>query len=120
VHGTQAGWATPGTLAALLAGAGLIAALAGWERITPEPMIPPALLRNPKFSAASATQFLMSSAIFSAAFMTSQFFQAGQGALTAGRGPAVPAVDGDSRCWSRRPRGPSSTGPGPGGWSSPG
>jgi EmrB/QacA subfamily drug resistance transporter len=79
VHGTEAGWGTPGTLAALVAGAGLIAALIVWERITREPMIPPALLRNPKFSAASATQFLTTSAIYSAAFLISQFFQAGQG-----------------------------------------
>jgi EmrB/QacA subfamily drug resistance transporter len=79
VHGTQAGWVTAGTLAALVAGTGLIAAFFWWEGIAREPMVPLALLRSVKFPFAAATQFLMTSAIFSAALMLSQFFQAGQG-----------------------------------------
>jgi MFS family permease len=46
-----------------------------WETRAPEPMIPLGLFRLRSFSAAVGTQFLMSAAIFSAAFLTSQFFQ---------------------------------------------
>jgi MFS family permease len=49
------------------------------ERWAAEPMVPLRLFRLRAFSAANATAFLMSGAIFSAAFLTSQFLQLGMG-----------------------------------------
>src|SRR5262249_57140218 len=51
-----------------------------------EPMIPLGLFRRGSFAAASSTQFLMSAAIFSAAFLTSQFFQFAAGDSPLGTG----------------------------------
>jgi len=56
-------------------GAAAIAAFLAWERRAPEPMIPLGLFRSVPFSAAVATQFLTAASIYSAAFLTSQFFQ---------------------------------------------
>jgi EmrB/QacA subfamily drug resistance transporter len=77
VRGGQNGWATTPTIAALAIGATLLAAFVAWERTTPEPMIPLGLFRVPAFAAATGTQLCMTAAIFSAAFLTSQFFQIG-------------------------------------------
>jgi MFS family permease len=49
-------------------------------------MIPLGLFRSASFSAAVATQFLMSAAIYSAAFLTSQFFQFALGDSPLGTG----------------------------------
>jgi MFS family permease len=56
------------------------------EARAPEPMIPLGLFRRGSFAAASATQFFMSAAIFSAAFLTSQFFQFAAGDSPLGTG----------------------------------
>jgi EmrB/QacA subfamily drug resistance transporter len=75
VQAGQAGWGSIQTLAALFLGAALIVAFLIWERRTAEPMIPLGLFRSGSFSAAVATQFLLAAAIYSAAFLTSQYFQ---------------------------------------------
>jgi EmrB/QacA subfamily drug resistance transporter len=77
VRGGQDGWATAPTAAVLVAGVVLLAGFVAWERVCAEPMIPLGLFRVPAFAAAAGTQLCMAAAIFSAAFLTSQFFQLG-------------------------------------------
>jgi len=79
VSGGQYGWGSASSLAGI---AGGIAAIAGFiyrESTAESPMIPLGLFRNSRFASAAGTQFFMSAAIFSAAFLTSQFFQLGLG-----------------------------------------
>jgi hypothetical protein len=66
-------------VAGLLVGGILLLAFIVRETRTPDPMIPMTLFRSIDFSSAVVTQFLMSGAIFSAAFLTSQSFQFGLG-----------------------------------------
>ncbi len=75
VRGSQGSWGSAEVVVALVVGALLMLAFFVWETRAPEPMIPLGLFRLRSFSAAVGTQFLMSAAIFSAAFLTSQFFQ---------------------------------------------
>jgi EmrB/QacA subfamily drug resistance transporter len=86
VQASQSGWGSARTLAALPLGAALIAAFVAWERRAAEPMIPLALFRSASFSAAVATQFLLAASIYSAAFLTSQFFQFALGDSPLGTG----------------------------------
>src|SRR3984885_610524 len=93
VQAGQTGWGSTRSLAGLAVGAAAIAAFVAWERRTPEPMIPLGLFRSPSFSAAVATQFLMAAAIYSAAFLTSQYFEFALGTgLRFLPGPATPMV----------------------------
>jgi EmrB/QacA subfamily drug resistance transporter len=86
VQAGQTGWGSTRTLAGLAVGVAAIAAFVAWERRTAEPMIPLGLFRSPSFSAAVATQFLMAAAIYSAAFLTSQYFQFALGDSPLGTG----------------------------------
>jgi len=86
VQAGQAGWGSTQTLVGLSVGAAAIAAFLAWERRAAEPMIPLGLFRSTRFSAAVATQFLMAAAIYSAAFLTSQFFQFALGDSPLGTG----------------------------------
>jgi EmrB/QacA subfamily drug resistance transporter len=86
VQAGQAGWGSAQTLVGLSIGAAAIAAFVVWERHVAEPMIPLGLFRSGRFSAAVTTQFLMAAAIYSAAFLTSQFFQFALGASPLGTG----------------------------------
>ncbi|HEY6313876.1 MAG TPA: DHA2 family efflux MFS transporter permease subunit [Streptosporangiaceae bacterium] len=89
VQGGQAGqdgWGSARTLTGLSAGAALILAFLAWERRAPEPMIPLGLFRSASFSAAVATQFLLAAGIYSAAFLTSQYFQFALGDSPLGTG----------------------------------
>jgi EmrB/QacA subfamily drug resistance transporter len=86
VQGTQEGWGGAPILAALILGAALIAAFLAWEARAPEPMIPLRLFRSASFSAAVGTQFFMGATIFSATFLTSQFFQFARGDSPLGTG----------------------------------
>jgi EmrB/QacA subfamily drug resistance transporter len=79
VRADGVGWASAQTLLALLGGAGVLLAFAGWERRAVEPMLPPRLLRNRAFVAGSATAFLMNGAIFGGAFLVTQYFQLARG-----------------------------------------
>jgi EmrB/QacA subfamily drug resistance transporter len=86
VQAGQAGWRSAQTLTALSLGALLIMAFLAWERRAPEPMIPLGLFRSGSFAAAVATQFLLGAAIYSAAFLTSQYFQFALGDSPLGTG----------------------------------
>src|SRR6202035_2606782 len=62
-----------------IAGVALLAGFVLRERTTAEPMLPLRLFRVRAFSAANLAAFCMSGAIFSAAFLTAQYFQLGLG-----------------------------------------
>ena len=86
VQAGQIGWRSAQTLTALSLGALLIMAFLAWERRAPGPMIPLGLFRSGSFTAAVATQFLLAAAIYSAAFLTSQYFQFALGDSPLGTG----------------------------------
>jgi EmrB/QacA subfamily drug resistance transporter len=75
----DAGWGDARGMSAFIAGAALLAGFVLRERTAAEPMLPLRLFRVRAFSAASLTAFCMSGAIFSAAFLTAQYFQLGLG-----------------------------------------
>jgi len=86
VRGNGAGWGSAEVLAALVAGAALVAAFVAWQRRAPEPLLPPRLFHRRAFAAANAASFLMIAALFSTVFFLAQFLQTalGYGALGAG------------------------------------
>ena len=86
VQGGQKGWGSTENVVGLTVGILLIAAFVLQEARSSEPMIPLRLFRTTAFSSAVGTQFLMAAAIFSAAFLTSQFFQFGLGDSPFGTG----------------------------------
>jgi EmrB/QacA subfamily drug resistance transporter len=86
VEGGQSGWGSGRNVAGLLVGVTMLLAFVVRETRAPEPMIPMTLFRSIGFSSAVVTQFLMSGAIFSAAFLISQFFQFGLGDSPLGTG----------------------------------
>ena len=86
VQAGQAGWGSAQAITALCLGAASIAGFIAWEKRAAEPMIPLGLFRSASFSAAVATQFLLAAAIYSAAFLTSQFFQFALGDSPLGTG----------------------------------
>ncbi|HEY3007864.1 MAG TPA: MFS transporter [Micromonosporaceae bacterium] len=63
------------TLEVLGIGVALIGGFLAWERRAVAPMLPLRLFRSRSFRAANATAFLMTSALFAAAFLTAQYFQ---------------------------------------------
>jgi EmrB/QacA subfamily drug resistance transporter len=71
----QVGWASAETVTTLALGAVLLVGFVLWERYAPAPMLPLRLLGIPAFTAGNLTAFLMTGAIFSAAFMTFQYFE---------------------------------------------
>jgi EmrB/QacA subfamily drug resistance transporter len=82
----DSGWGDVKGIAALVTGAALLAGFVLRERVAAEPMLPLRLFRVRAFSAAGASTFLMSGAIFSAAFLTAQYFQLGLGYSPLGTG----------------------------------
>jgi EmrB/QacA subfamily drug resistance transporter len=86
VQAGQAGWGSVQTVAGLAIGAAAMLAFVAWERRAAAPMIPLGLFRSGSFSAAVASQFLMAAAIYSAAFLTSQYFQFALGDSPMGTG----------------------------------
>lgn len=82
----QTGWGSIQSLAGLLSGAALLLGFVLREARASEPMIPLGLFGRRAFSAAVGTQFLMTGAIYSAAFLTSQFFQFALGDSPLGTG----------------------------------
>jgi EmrB/QacA subfamily drug resistance transporter len=98
VRGGDAGWGAGEVIAAVTLGAAALGGFAAWERRAPEPMLPGRLLRIRAFTAANATGFLQSAALFSAAFLVAQYFQLGLGFSPLGAGlrflpwTATPAV----------------------------
>jgi EmrB/QacA subfamily drug resistance transporter len=75
VRASAAGWSSPEILAALSAGSALLVAFAVWESRAAEPLVPLRLFRNRAFAVGNVTAFLMSGAIFAAAFLILQEFQ---------------------------------------------
>ncbi len=86
VRAGGSGWSDPKVITALAAGAALLAGFVVRERRAADPMLPMRLFRIRAFSAANIAQFLMSGAIFSAAFLTVQYFQLGLGYSPLGTG----------------------------------
>jgi len=86
VRAGGSGWSDPWAIAAFVVGAVLLAGFVLRERRAAEPMLPLRLFGIRTFSAANATGFLMSGAIFSAAFLTAQYFQLGLGYSPLGTG----------------------------------
>jgi EmrB/QacA subfamily drug resistance transporter len=86
VQAGQAGWGSAQAVAGLAVGAAAMLAFLAWERRAAAPMIPLGLFRSGSFSAAVATQFLLAAAIYSAAFLTSQYFQFALGDSPLGTG----------------------------------
>src|SRR5215831_6646407 len=86
VQGSQVGWASTQGLTGLILGPVLILGFLVWEARATDPMIPLQVFRSATFSSAVSTQFLMSAAIYSAAFLTSQFFQFALGDSPLGTG----------------------------------
>jgi EmrB/QacA subfamily drug resistance transporter len=79
VQAGESGWGDTKAVAALLAGAVLLAGFVLRERAAAHPMLPLRMFRVRAFAAANVTGFAMSGAIFSAAFLTTQYFQLGLG-----------------------------------------
>src|SRR6266567_2823785 len=86
VQGSQAGWGSGQNVAGLVLGAVMVLGFVAREALATEPMIPLGLFRTPTFSAAVGTQLLLGASIFSAAFLTSQFFQFALGDSPLGTG----------------------------------
>lgn len=71
------GWGDPQVYGSLAGGAVLLALFAAWERRARSPMVEPSLFRDPAFTAANASGFLMTAAMFGAAFFIAEYLQAG-------------------------------------------
>ena len=79
VRAGGSGWGDGFTVALLAGGAALLAGFVLRERSATDPMVPLRLFRSRTFTAANAATFLQSGAIFSAAFLTTEYFQLGLG-----------------------------------------
>jgi EmrB/QacA subfamily drug resistance transporter len=69
IEGPAKGWASPGPLAALIAGGALLAAFVAWERHTPAPMLQLSLFASAQFSAANILTFVVYGALGGALFL---------------------------------------------------
>jgi EmrB/QacA subfamily drug resistance transporter len=69
IEGPAKGWASPGPLAALIAGGALLAAFAAWEHHTPAPMLRLSLFRSAQFTAANILTFVVYGALGGALFL---------------------------------------------------
>ncbi|MFD7160526.1 DHA2 family efflux MFS transporter permease subunit [Kribbella sp. NPDC059898] len=79
VQAPDTGWGSSRTLTGLVAGIALLGAFLAREATAAHPMIPLRLFRTRSFSAAAVANVLMSGSTFSAAYLTSEFFQIGRG-----------------------------------------
>jgi EmrB/QacA subfamily drug resistance transporter len=73
------GWSSAETVAAFAAGVVLLAAFLAWEKRASEPMVPLRLFAVREFAIGNLASFLMSGAIFAAAFFVTQEFQFARG-----------------------------------------
>jgi EmrB/QacA subfamily drug resistance transporter len=78
VRAGTAGWASGEVIGALTAGAALVAAFIGWERRARAPMLPLALFRRVRFTAANGVSFFMNASVFGTLFLMAQFLQSAQ------------------------------------------
>src|SRR3954469_23864394 len=72
VRGNEAGWGSPGTLAAYATGVVALLAFVAWESRTRAPMLPLRLFRSRSFSAINATGFAFNFTMFAAFLMVVQ------------------------------------------------
>jgi len=79
VNGNSHGWASTQIVAALVAGAILLAAFVAWELRASEPMLPMRFFRDRAFSAANGASLFMYFGMFGSIFLLTQFFQTAQG-----------------------------------------
>lgn len=86
VQAPNAGWGATRVVISLTVGVTLLLAFVCWESVAREPMIPLALFRRRAFTGAVCTQFFMAAAIYSAAFITSEYFQFGRSLSPFGTG----------------------------------
>jgi EmrB/QacA subfamily drug resistance transporter len=86
VRGEAAGWSSAEVLGSFAVGVLFLACFAVWEGRTAHPMVPLTFFRIRTFSAANASGFFLSAALFSAVFFLSQYMQAvlGSAPLKAG------------------------------------
>ncbi|MFZ1995684.1 MAG: DHA2 family efflux MFS transporter permease subunit [Solirubrobacteraceae bacterium] len=73
------GWTSAETIITVASGAGLLVAFLAWENRVSEPMIPLRLFAIREFAIGNLTTYLMSGAIFAAAFFVTQEFQFARG-----------------------------------------
>ena len=73
------GWSSPETIVTFAGGAILLAAVLAWENRVSEPMVPLRLFAIREFAIGNLTTYLMSGAIFAAAFFVTQEFQFARG-----------------------------------------
>jgi EmrB/QacA subfamily drug resistance transporter len=79
VRGNTAGWGSAEVVAALTAGAALLALFVAWELRTREPMLPMRFFRSRAFTAGNAATFFLFAALFGAVFFFAQFLQTSLG-----------------------------------------
>jgi EmrB/QacA subfamily drug resistance transporter len=80
------GWSSAETVATLAVGVVLLAIFLAWENRVSEPMVPLRLFATREFAIGNLTAFLMSGAIFAAAFFVTQEFQFARGYSPLGTG----------------------------------
>jgi EmrB/QacA subfamily drug resistance transporter len=88
VRGNGAGWGSAEVVAALAAGAALLAAFVAWELRARAPMLPMRFFRSRAFAAGNASIFFTFASLFGGVFFFAQFLQIalGHGPLEAGLG----------------------------------
>lgn len=75
VESSTKGWGSPVVFAPLATGVGLLVAFALWERHTPHPMAPPALLRTPSFGWSCLIYLLAYATLTAVMFFATLLFQ---------------------------------------------
>jgi EmrB/QacA subfamily drug resistance transporter len=75
VRGQGEGWTNPIILAALTAGAALLAGFVAWERRAEDPMVPMQLFRNRTFTITNGVSFFMYFGTFGSIFLLTQVLQ---------------------------------------------
>jgi EmrB/QacA subfamily drug resistance transporter len=82
----ELGWSSVETVATLAVGVVLLVVFLAWENRVSEPMVPLRLFALREFALGNLTAFLMSGAIFAAAFFVTQEFQFARGYSPLGTG----------------------------------
>jgi len=78
VRANTVGWSSAEVIGALAAGAALVGLFAAWERWARAPMLPLALFRRARFTAANGVSFFMYAGLFGTLFLMTQFLQSAQ------------------------------------------
>jgi EmrB/QacA subfamily drug resistance transporter len=86
VRGNSLGWGSTEIVAALVAGAAVLALFVFWELRAETPMLPMRFFRSRTFSLANAASLFMSFGMFGSVFLLAQFFQTVQGYSPLGSG----------------------------------